>query len=119
MAFKEITKEELENLDNNGFTVLFLYGDGIVNSRTVQSKLKGIATEDETLNILKFITSFDNRDLVKRFKINLLPALVILEDNEVLATKSGLSVVKSKKSEVIPQESILNWINSFRKEEEE
>lgn len=118
MAFKEITEEELKNLDNSGFTVLFLYGDGISNSRTVQSKLRSITTEDETLNVLKFITSFSNRDLVKRFKINVLPALVLLKDNEVLSVKSGLYVVKSKRSNIISQESILNWINSFRKEEE-
>lgn len=113
MPMIDISAEELKNLDNSGFTILYLYVNTTPLSRTLRSRLESILNDDESLNILKFEISED-KELIKKYKVNLAPVLILLQDNDIIAKKAGIT---SKRDTIMSKEEIAEWINSFRKGE--
>lgn len=110
MEIKEITVEELENLDNE-FTVILFYGLWCLQSKNLKFEIKKI--DNNTLNFLSFDVD-KGIETTNKFKVNMTPTLVILKDKQVLAKRSDLW---TRKNGVIKSNLIIEWINSFRTEE--
>lgn len=88
MPIREISAEELKNLDNIEISLLQFYATWCGPCKLLKHEITKMLEEDNTLNVLQFDIDKD-LDLARSFGIRGVPALFILKDNEIVAKQSG------------------------------
>ena len=106
MAIKSVGPEDLKNLNNEGFTLLQMSAMWCLESRSIKSSINKIIDQDETLNVWIYNVDED-RSIAREFGVRMLPTLLFLKDNEVIAKKTG-SITKKE---------LQDWINLITKGE--
>ena len=101
MPMREISAEELRNLDHIGFSILQFYATWCGPCKLLKHEIDKMMQEDETLNVLRYDIDQDV-SLAKEMGARGVPALFVLRDDKVLGPKSGF----------MPKETIQNWIHS-------
>lgn len=98
MLAKELSVEELENLENKGLSILQFYGNWCTNSKIVKAEIQQVIEKNETIKFLRFNVD-DSIEITRKFKVNGVPTILILNDNNIISKKSGL--IKQKEIEAL------------------
>lgn len=101
MSIREISPEELRNLDHSGVSLLQFYATWCGPCKLLKLEINKMLEENESLNVLQFDIDKDI-ELARSFGIKGVPALFLLKDNEILGSQGGF----------IPKDTIENWIHS-------
>lgn len=100
MAMKELSVEELKNLDNTGITLMQFYATWCGPCKLLKLEINKLLEENNELNVVQFDIDQDI-DFARSFQIKGVPALFVLKDNEIVARQSGY----------MTKENIQNWLN--------
>ena len=101
MNIKEISVEELKNLNNSGLSLLQFYATWCGPCKLLKLEINKLLEENSELNVLQFDIDKDI-ELARSFGIKGVPALFLLKDNEILGSQGGF----------IPKDAIEDWIHS-------
>lgn len=88
MAMKELSVEELKNLDNTGITLMQFYATWCGPCKLLKLEINKLLEENNELNVVQFDIDQDI-DFARSFQIKGVPALFVLKDNEIVARQSG------------------------------
>ena len=97
---KELSVEELKNLDNTGITLMQFYATWCGPCKLLKLEINKLLEENNELNVLQFDIDQDI-DFARSFQIKGVPALFVLKDNEIVARQSGY----------MTKENIQDWLN--------
>jgi thioredoxin 1 len=101
MPMREISAEELRNLDHIGFSILQFHATWCGPCKMLKVELDKMVAENETINVLRYDIDEDI-DLARSFGIKGVPALFILKEDQVIGPKSGF----------FPKSHIEEWVHA-------
>jgi len=101
MPVREVTAEELKNLNNEGITLLQFYAEWCGPCKMLTGEINKIIEENEALNIVRYDIDQDI-NLAREYGIRGVPALFLLRNEEILDLKSGF----------FPKKNIEEWMHS-------
>lgn len=101
MPIKDITPNELRNLDHSGFSLLQFYATWCAPCKLLKREIEKLLEEMPAVDVLRYDIETDT-ELAQSFGIRGIPVLFILKDGEVIARQTGF----------IPKDKIAEWIHS-------
>ena len=101
MPMRDISAEELRNLDHIGVSLLQFHATWCGPCKMLKAELDKMLAEDETLNVLRYDIDEDI-DLALSFGVKGVPALFILKEDQMIGVRSGF----------FPKADIEKWVHS-------